>query len=588
MRRTWIDSSITKAPTWCSVDLRDGNQALVNPMGVSTKLVYFRKLLEIGFREIEIGFPSASQIDFDFCRILIENEPLPNDVWLSVLVQARNHLIERTVEAVKGAKNVIIHIYNSTSTLQREVVFNETQKGVTSMICDAVHHMRSLVDERLQESNVRLQYSPESFTGTELPFACAISKSVCDVWGATPEHPMILNLPATVEVCGPHIFADMVDYVIQQMDVNEDTKGKFIFSVHPHNDRGTAVAAAELAMLAGATRVEGCLFGNGERTGNVCSLTLAMNLLTHGIDPKLDFSEMDSVVQLYQNSTGMDVHPRHPWAGRLTLTAFSGSHQDAIKKGVAAQKLRNDGKWLVPYLPLDPADIGRSYEAIVRINAQSGKSGVAFVVESQLGITMPKQVQMDFSAVVQRATDKTQKEMVAEELVELFLSTYYISAAEKDEQPILSDTPFIVLKSYCMEIAQDGERQREEHKLDNIGQRHPCPSDPVKLRATVEIQRKTQIICGMGNGPINAFVNGLSNQTNNIFHVLSYYQTAVKDTGESDAVSMCFVEIRKENTCLFGVGEDRNIVTASLKAVCSGVSRLQDEIRSEKKENHCI
>eukprot|EP00922_Rhytidocystis_sp_ex-Travisia-forbesii_P007396 GHVS01010801.1.p1 GENE.GHVS01010801.1~~GHVS01010801.1.p1 ORF type:complete len:407 (+),score=34.97 GHVS01010801.1:44-1264(+) len=374
--RKWPSNRISSAPQWCSVDLRDGNQALVNPMSVEKKLVYFRLLVSMGFKEIEIGFPSASDIDFTFCRQVITEETLPSDVWLSVLVQSRDHLIERTIEALKGAANVIIHLYNSTSTLQREVVFRQSREGIIQLAVTGTKLIKKLVDEKLRPegSNVRLEYSPESFTGTELDFALKISEEVAVTWNASPTDKLILNLPATVEMSTPNIFADMIEWMVAHL-THDGYRDSVDVSVHPHNDRGTAVAAAELSLLAGADRVEGCLFGNGERTGNVCLLTLAMNLFTQGTDPRLDLSNVPSLVRLYEDCTEMCVPPRHPWAGSLVFTAFSGSHQDAIRKGLEAVSKRADGLWQVPYLPVDPMDIGRTYEAIVRINAQSGLHG---------------------------------------------------------------------------------------------------------------------------------------------------------------------------------------------------------------------
>lgn len=436
--RKWPAQRLIRAPRWCSVDLRDGNQALVNPMDVNKKIRFFRTLLLMGFKEIEIGFPSASKLDFDFTRLIIEKEEIPEDVWLMVLVQAREHLIRQTIEALKGAKNVIIHLYNSTSELQRRVVFNLPKDEIKAMAVKETKLIRLLSEQILIPSGcrVRFEYSPESFTGTEINFALEICHSVAEAWSPTKQNPIILNLPETVQNCGPHFYADQIEWMHNHLKDRE----KIVISVHPHNDRGTGVASAELALQAGADRVEGCLFGNGERTGNVCLVTLAVNLLHHGIDPELDLSNLPSVVEMYQDCTEMVIPDRHPWVGSLVYTAFSGSHQDAIKKGFEAMKkkqqllsLTGEGEktssssvaiWEIPYLPIDPKDLGRNYEAIVRINSQSGKGGIAFIMESDFGIQLPRGMQIEFSQCVQSWCDKTAKEVDSKKIYEIFRESF--------------------------------------------------------------------------------------------------------------------------------------------------------------------
>eukprot|EP00922_Rhytidocystis_sp_ex-Travisia-forbesii_P071251 GHVS01106345.1.p1 GENE.GHVS01106345.1~~GHVS01106345.1.p1 ORF type:complete len:679 (-),score=104.77 GHVS01106345.1:100-2136(-) len=623
--RRWPNKVISESPRWCSVDLRDGNQALINPMTVEKKLVYFRLLVSMGFKEIELGFPSASNIDFEFCRHIITKENIPNDLWLSVLVQSRAELIERTVEALQGADNVIIHLYNSTSTLQREVVFRKSRDETIKLAVSGTELIRNLVDNKLRSNgtNVRLQYSPESFTGTELEFSLQICEAVARCWSATPTNKMILNLPATVEMSTPNIFADMIEWIMSHL-TNNGYRDCMDISVHTHNDRGTAVAATELSMLAGVDRVEGCLFGNGERTGNVCLLTLAMNLFTQGTDPQLDLSNMSSVVRLYQDCTEMPVHPRHPWAGSLVLTAFSGSHQDAIRKGLEAVSKRDDRKWQVPYLPVDPADIGRTYEAVVRINAQSGKGGVAFVLENHLGITIPRDLQMDFSRIVQTVTDRTAKELSVECIVELFFFTYVCNDPTTGG---IAEDLFLVVEDSWKEIDQP-ENEQQQQQLDiacNSKKEITTTNKPhspkrnqentaVHLRGNALIYGKEHTLSGIGTGPVDAFVSAVNTFEHEHFperasagklSVTSLFQTSVRGTGESDAEAMSFVRVHRAtaavlltdttttatvctelsttnkgedvddiNEGLFGVGMDRSIVMASMKAICSSINRL--------------
>eukprot|EP00922_Rhytidocystis_sp_ex-Travisia-forbesii_P040539 GHVS01060416.1.p1 GENE.GHVS01060416.1~~GHVS01060416.1.p1 ORF type:complete len:622 (-),score=90.95 GHVS01060416.1:253-2118(-) len=586
--RKWPSNVTTSPPRWCSVDLRDGNQALVNPMSVEKKLAYFRLLISMGFKEIEIGFPSASDIDFDFCRRIITDENIPSDVWLSVLVQSREQLIERSIAAVVGAKNVIIHLYNSTSALQRDVVFRQSREGIIELAVSGTKLIRKLVDDKLRGANVRLEYSPESFTGTELDFALAIAQAVAVAWNASPSDILILNLPATVEMCTPNIFADMIEWMVVHL-AHAGLGQSVEVSVHPHNDRGTAIAAAELSLLAGVGRVEGCLFGNGERSGNVCLVTLAMNLFTQGTDPLLDLSGIPSIIRLYEDCTEMSVPPRHPWAGSLVFTAFSGSHQDAIRKGLEALPKRADGLWQVPYLPVDPADIGRTYEAIVRINAQSGKGGVAFVLENNLGISVPREVQVDFSRVVQKIADQTATEIPFETIVSLFYATYLRDGSAVSGSVLVKEL-FLVFEDSSI-IQQSGDTQG------------------VLLKADLLIYGKSRVLQGTGRGPVDAFLSAINKFEAESFparrsellgelSVVSLYQTSVRGTGESDAEAMSFVRVHRKNVLggaekrveggkeeeveavrrrregMFGVGTDRNTMTATMKAICSSVNRL--------------
>ena len=537
--RRWPSQIIGSVPTWCSVDLRDGNQALIEPMDSARKRRMFQKLLEIGFKEIEIGFPSASQTDFDFCRELIEQELIPPGVTIQVLVQSRDPLIERTFEAVKGIRRAIVHLYNSTSTLQRRVVFGLDRAGIKDI---ALTGARTVIQcaARYPETEWVFQYSPESFTGTELDYAVEVSEGVMDVWRASPEHKVIINLPATVEMSTPNIYADQIEWFGR----NTSKRDSMILSVHPHNDRGTAVAATELALMAGAERVEGTLFGNGERTGNVDIVTLAMNMYSQGLHPRLDFSHINDVIECAEFCTQLPIHPRHPYAGDLVFTAFSGSHQDAIKKGFAAQKAGD--LWAIPYLPIDPKDMGRSYEPIIRVNSQSGKGGVSFLLERDYGIKMPRKLQIEFSRVIQQITDTTGREITSGEIWRAFKAEYI------DQQ-----APLAI-------------REHSEHSAGESGE----------LRATLSDGATEYVVFGEGNGPIDAFVNALNKQFGLAIRVLDYDEHAVG--GGADAAAVCFLELRAgQSDPVMGVGMHRNILTASLQAISSALNRaLRDRIIS--------
>lgn len=532
--RQWPTRVITQAPTWCSVDLRDGNQALIEPMGTERKRRLFNLLVRLGFKEIEVGFPAASQTDFDFLRLLIEEDLIPADVSIQVLTQSREHLIERTFEAVQGARRVIVHLYNSTSPIQREVVFGLGQAGVIAIAQRGAEQIRALAAAS-SETHWTFEYSPESFTATELDFALDICEAVNAVWQPSAERPVILNLPATVEVATPNVYADQIEWFSRRISRREAV----VLSVHPHNDRGTAVAAAELAMLAGADRVEGTLFGNGERTGNVDIVTLALNLYTQGVEPGLDLSHLNTVVREAEYCNQLPVHPRHPYAGDLVFTAFSGSHQDAIKKGLAA----NAGQpvWDVPYLPIDPADVGRTYEAVIRINSQSGKGGIAYVLEKDYGLRLPRRLQIEFSQVVQAIADATGKELAPAALWAAFQQEYL--------------------------------ERREPYRLVE----HRDSGDGVamatqRVSATLRCHGRERIIAGIGNGPIDAFVEALNRHCGIAIRVADYHEHALGAGADATAVS--YVEIATPpGNALFGVGIHSNIVTASLRAVLSAVNR---------------
>jgi len=528
--RAWPSRAITAPPTWCSVDLRDGNQALIEPMDAARKMRLFKQLLKIGFKEIEIGFPSASQTDFNFTRELIEGGLIPEDVTVQVLTQARADLITRTFESLQGAKRAIVHLYNSTSTLQRRVVFKLDRPGIVDIAVKGAELIRKLAEER-PETDWIFQYSPESFTGTELDFAVEICDAVTAVWRPTPQKKVILNLPATVEMATPNIYADQIEWFGRHVARRDSV----IISVHPHNDRGTGVAAAELAVMAGAERVEGTLFGNGERTGNVDVVTLAMNLYTQGVDPKLDFSNINAVAHCAEACTQLPIHPRHPYVGDLVFTAFSGSHQDAIKKGLAA--LDPNGIWEVPYLPIDPSDLGRSYESIIRVNSQSGKGGVAYLLERDYQLVLPRRLQIEFSRVVQSAADTTGKELSSQELWALFSAEY------------LSNEGPVVYRSHQLTTSGDG-ADRE--------------------RMTLQIQEggAPVILHGAGTGPIDAAVRAL----NLPIDVVGYDEHSCGSG--SDAQAVAYVEVSTSSGAVFfGVGRHTNIITASLLALLSGVNR---------------
>lgn len=532
--RTWPEKAITKPPIWCSVDLRDGNQSLIEPMGHERKLRMWNALVKMGFKEIEIGFPSASQTDFDFCRFLIDNNKIPDDVTVQVLVQCREDLITRTFEGIRGAKSVIVHFYNSTSELQRRVVFNKDKAGITEIAANAARLIKKLTQESGMEQAIRFQYSPESFTGTELDYAVEICEAVMDEIRPTPQKPLILNLPATVEMSTPNIHADQIEWFCRKIK----NRTSVIISLHPHNDRGSAVAATELALMAGADRVEGTLFGNGERTGNVDIITLAMNLYTQGIDPGLDISNINDLIRMAEYCTQLPVHPRHPYAGELVFTAFSGSHQDAINKGFKAMKASNKPLWEVPYLPIDPMDLGRSYEAVVRINSQSGKGGIAYILETEHGIDLPRRLQIEFSKTVQAIADGEGVELSAERLWRSFEGEY---------------------------LEGNGRFGFIEHnaKSDHGDQ---------DVTAKISDDGKHKTIHGHGNGPVDGFVDAMRKESGLAFDVADYREHAMGHG--ANAAAIAYVELRlADGTTLFGVGIDKNIVVASLKAVVSGVNR---------------
>ena len=533
--RQWPGRTITKAPIWMSTDLRDGNQALFEPMNVERKMRMFKRLCAIGLKEIEVSFPSASQTDFDFVRKLIEEKHIPDDVTIEVLAPAREPLIRRTFEALKGARRAIVHIYNATSRPFREIVFGMEKTEVVNMAVSAVKLVRQLCAENPGTEWV-LEYSPETFTATELDFALEVCNAVTEAWGATPDNKIILNLPTTVEVATPNIYADQIEWMHRHLD----RRDSILISLHPHNDRGTAVAAAELGLMAGADRVEGCLFGNGERTGNVDLVTLALNLYTQGVSPKLDFSDINAVARDFEHCTQLPIHPRHPYVGDLVFTAFSGSHQDAIKKGFARQ--RPEEQWTLPYLPIDPADLGRSYESVIRINSQSGKGGIAYLLETEYGVVMPRRLQVEFSGEVQRYTDSHGGEMEAADIWSLFSRTY-----------LENETPIEYVEHHLFE---DGSAQG--------------------IRLTMQKNGERYVLTGKGNGPIDAAVHALG--TVGISVQVRSYEERSMGKGE-DAKACAFMEVMLaggDREC-YGVGMDANIVTASIRALVSGVARLLAE-----------
>ncbi len=529
--RTWPSKTINKAPVWSSVDLRDGNQALVEPMDTARKLRMFDLLVASGFKEIEVGFPSASQTDFDFCRELINRNRIPDDVTLQVLVQAREDLMDRTFEALRGVRRAIVHVYNSTSTLQRRVVFAMEKDAIKRLAQNGARLVRDYA-ARFPDTDWVFEYSPESFTGTEMDYALEVSEAVMDVWQPTPAHRAILNLPATVELSTPNVYADQIEWFNRTIKTRES----IVLSVHPHNDRGTAVAAAELALMAGADRVEGTLFGNGERTGNVDIVTLALNLFTQGIDPGLDFSNIDEVIAGVEFCNRMPVHERHPYAGKMVFTAFSGSHQDAIKKGFAAQQ--DSGLWQIPYLPIDPKDLGRSYEAVIRVNSQSGKGGVAYLLERDYGIRLPRRLQIEFSRVIQQISDTRGGEVTSEEIWTAFQAEYIDRRA-----------PFLL----------------RSHHDDSDEQTN-------RLTASVAKDSVEHVVSGRGNGPIEAFIDGFSREFGIPVRIADYEEHAIGHG--ANALAICFVEAQVSNSPpAFGAGMHGNIVSASLNAIISTVNR---------------
>ena len=532
--RQWPSRTITRAPVWMSTDLRDGNQSLFEPMNAEKKMNLFKTLCAIGFKEIEVAFPSASQTDFDFVRCLIEEGHIPVDVTIEVLTQAREHLIRRTMESLKGARRAIVHVYNATSKPFRDTVFAMSKAEVIAMAVESVSLIRELAAQQ-PETEWVLEYSPETFTGTELDFALEVCDAVTAAWGATPDNKVILNLPTTVELATPNIYADQIEWMHRHLARRDSV----ILSLHPHNDRGTAVAAAELGLMAGADRVEGCLFGNGERTGNVDIVTVALNMYTQGVHPGLDLSDINAIARTVEQCTQLPIHPRHPYVGDLVFTAFSGSHQDAIKKGFSAQEAEQP--WNVPYLPIDPADLGRSYDSVIRVNSQSGKGGIAYLLESEYGIVIPRRLQVEFSGVVQAYTDAHGGEVSAATLWDLFARTYL-----EPTQPV----------------------RYVEHHLFEHGQSQG-------IRIKVEMDGVTHLLVGEGNGPIDAAVHAFQRVGLGV-QVRSYEERSLSASREAgDARACTFMEIGRAGAAgeVFGVGIDDNIVTASIKALISGVNR---------------
>ena len=546
--RTWPTKRITKAPRWCAVDLRDGNQALIDPMSPERKLKMFQLLVRMGYKEIEVGFPSASQTDFDFVRVLIEDGHIPQDVTIQVLTQARDHLIERTYESLVGAKSVIVHFYNSTSVLQRKVVFNQDKEGIKKIALDAAKKCKSL-EHTLPGTNVFYEYSPESYTGTELEYAVEVCNAVIEEIGPTPDRQMVINLPATVEMITPNVYADSIEWMSRNLARRESV----LLSLHPHNDRGTAIAAAEQGYMAGADRIEGCLFGNGERTGNVDLVTLGLNLFSQGIDPEIDFSDIDEIKRTVEYCNQLPVPERSPYGGDLVYTAFSGSHQDAIKKGFEAmQKTANetgktvgDLEWAVPYLPIDPLDVGRSYEAVIRVNSQSGKGGVAYLLKSDHSLDLPRKLQIEFSRVVQGLTDSEGGEVSSEKLWDIFKDEYLPAPIETPE-----------LKWGRFEL----KRMRTESDMGG----------EVKLDIVLRDGSKEIEVSGTGNGPISAFLAILGAQGVDT-RLLDYVEHTMSAGGDAQAAS--YIELDVAGKTLWGVGIDSDIATSSLKAVISGVNR---------------
>ena len=533
VNREWPSNTIKKAPIWCSVDLRDGNQALIEPMGSERKNRMFSLLCKLGFKEIEVGFPSASKTDYDFVRDLIENKKIPSDVNIQVLTQAREELIIKTFESLKGASKGIIHFYNSTSTLQRKVVFNQDKDGVKKIATDAAELIKKLALEN-SDTEWTFEYSPESFTGTELEYAREVCDNVVEILKPVSKNKIIINLPATVEMSTPNIYGDQIEW----MSKNLKNRNDICLSLHPHNDRGTAVAASEFGIMAGADRVEGTLFGNGERTGNVDIVTIALNMLTQGVEPNLDFSNINSVMREVEYCNQLPVHPRHPYAGDLVFTAFSGSHQDAIKKGFQAIKKSNDPKWEVPYLPIDPADLGRNYEAVVRINSQSGKGGVAFLLEKDHGVSLPRRLQISLSQRIQKLADDTGKEISSSQIWDIFEKRYL--------QPV--------------------------NNYSYIKHSSSSKDDLHKLELTMNMNNEETTIQGSGNGPIDSFVNGLSEKIGVEIKVADYHQTAI--SSGSDAKAAAYIELEKDGKTFWGVGIHPNTTRASFDAIIVGLSKL--------------
>ena len=536
--RTWPDNAIVASPLWCSVDLRDGNQALIEPMGEERKLRMFKLLLEIGFKEIEVGFPSASQTDFDFVRKIIEDNLIPSDVKIQALTQARPELIKRTFDALEGAHNAIVHVYNSTSTLQRRVVFKSDEAGIKKIATDGAKWVKE-ESEKYSQTNWTFEYSPESFTGTELPYAVEVCNAVNEIWNPTKEKKTIINLPATVEMASPNTYADQIEWMCRNLNDREN----IIVSLHPHNDRGTAVAATELGVMAGADRIEGTLFGNGERTGNVDLVTLALNMLTQGVDPHLDFTNINPIMREAEYCNQLPVHPRHPYAGDLVFTAFSGSHQDAIKKGLTEMRNSNEEIWAVPYLPIDPQDVGRSYEAVIRINSQSGKGGVAYLLEKDHGLSMPRRLQIEFSQVIQKIADETGKEISPSDIWDTFQDTY---------------------------LADSGKYEFIDHSVSSTANKDGIQTDEIDIG--LNLNGKKISISGSGNGPIDAMINALKNDLELELKISDYHQHAI--SSGSDAKAVAYSEIISGRESFWGVGIHQNTVIAGLESIISGLNRL--------------
>ena len=550
--RTWPDKVITKAPTWCSVDLRDGNQALIDPMNLEEKLRFFQTLVDIGIKEIEIGFPSSSETEYEICRTLIDRNLIPDDVTIQVLVQARPHLIKKTFEAIQGAKNVIVHFYNSTSTLQRKVVFKTDMQGVIDIAVNGAKLIKELTDEEVARTgmNIRYEYSPESFSGTEMDNAVAICEAVMDVLQPTRENKLILNPPNTVEMSTPNHHADQIEYFCRHIK-NRDS---VIISLHPHNDRGTATAATELGLLAGAERVEGTLFGNGERTGNADIMNVAMNMYSQGVDPELDFSNIREIREIYEKCTRMKVHDRHPYAGNLVFTAFSGSHQDAIKKGIDYMREHDTQYWEVPYLPIDPADVGRKYEPIIRINSQSGKGGAAFIMQQSFGYELPKAMHPEFGAMVKAACDEAGRELLPNEIFDIFRAHYL-------------DVKYPYnLKKYKLYEENDTEGETVVHFEGNLRFRH-----------------EDHLISAAGNGPIDAFFKALRTVGIHDYKFVTYREHAVSEGADSKAIS--YIQLTApDGRTVFGVGMDGNISLASIKGIICAINRACSEQKDPEGE----
>ncbi|MGE8162090.1 2-isopropylmalate synthase [Paraburkholderia sp. NPDC080076] len=538
--RQWPSRTITHPPIWMSTDLRDGNQSLFEPMDAQRKMRMFKTLVQIGFKEIEVAFPSASQTDFNFVRELIEGGHIPDDVTIEVLTQARDDLIERTFESLRGVPRAIVHLYNATAPEFRKIVFNLDKSGVKELAQNAARTMKRIA-ETMPETHFTFQYSPEVFSGTEIEFAKEVCDAVFDIWQPTPQHKAIVNLPATVEMSTPNIYADQIEW----MHRNLKRRDSLFISVHPHNDRGTAVAAAELAVMAGADRIEGCLFGNGERTGNVDLVTLALNLYTQGVDPGLDFSNINEVARTAEECTQLPIHPRHPYVGDLVFTAFSGSHQDAIKKGFAVQK--PDAVWEVPYMPIDPADLGRTYDSVIRVNSQSGKGGIAYLLEQGYGVVLPRRLQVDFSSAVQRFTDDSGQEVTSAQIWELF------------QQEYVQNTAPIHYVGHSL-----SEREGREH-----------------IKLTVDINGTRRVLTGEGNGPLDALMHAIGVPV----RIQHYEERALTQGADARAVAVAEMAGADVTGSAFGVGIDANLVTASIRAVISGVNRAYARVNVQAKES---